>query len=464
MGKAGTPQDRDRQLGLRVFGSLRAEDEPWLAECFVPPTEFELMAEAGSLIVFGGPGMGKSAVREMLVARARRVTGEPSYLLVYWQPNPLVWAPAVGFQSVPGQVAHIFDLCASAAIQYLALHQVQWNEAPEWAKNFVRWFVQRFTQGDWRARFGEWMEQSGEFATIVQDVFQTELEEDFLPLQNWPLVASEFTKAIRRIGLNGVWVIVDGVGVWLERDPDRLRDSLVAFFRTLPLFEQASFAYKAFIPADLQSPLAAAAGLERRRLASFQLNWSESQLLQIAERRLALALGKPDFTLQQLCADSGLLEWLKRVGGDCPRAWLELLRPLVGHYLSSGRDRPVEDWRNLCRRAPPRLVIDEASHRIIIGGRVIRAEEIPAGAYRLLLYLYHNAGRIVPWDELYYRGYRNLDRVPRPADEDYEAPANYEGILYSRISDLRKAIEPFPRDPVYLETLRDKGVRLRLQW
>lgn len=56
--------------GLAVFGALRAEDEPWLEECFVPPAEFDLMGGAPSAIVFGPPGIGKSAVRAMLVRRA----------------------------------------------------------------------------------------------------------------------------------------------------------------------------------------------------------------------------------------------------------------------------------------------------------------------------------------------------------------------------------------------------------
>ncbi len=101
---------------------------------------------------------------------------------------------------------------------------------------------------------------------------------------------------------------------------------------------------------------------------------------------------------------------------------------------------------------------------VIVGGRVIPVNEIPAGAYRLFWYLYRNAGRLVPWDELYYKGYRGKDRVLRSVDEGYEDPGTYTGILYNRLSDLRKAIEPDPGDPIFIETVRDKGVRLRLGW
>ena len=100
-----------------------------------------------------------------------------------------------------------------------------------------------------------------------------------------------------------------------------------------------------------------------------------------------------------------------------------------------------------------------------MGGREISAEEMTGGAYRLLCYLYKRAGNIVSWEELYFRGYRGLDHVPRaPDDEGYEPPALYERTLYSRMSDLRKAIEPDPQHPLYLDAVKGKGVALRLSW
>ena len=105
------------------------------------------------------------------------------------------------------------------------------------------------------------------------------------------------------------------------------------------------------------------------------------------------------------------------------------------------------------------------NRRVIVGGREVSVREMTSGGYRLFSYLYKNAGRIVPWSELYYRGYRGMDHIPRVVgDEGYEAPTLYENILYSRISDLRKAIEPDPQDPIYLDTVRGEGIVLRLQW
>ena len=37
-------------VGATAFGSLRAEDEPWLADCFVPPEDFELLGGMQSVV------------------------------------------------------------------------------------------------------------------------------------------------------------------------------------------------------------------------------------------------------------------------------------------------------------------------------------------------------------------------------------------------------------------------------
>ncbi|HIP96809.1 MAG TPA: winged helix family transcriptional regulator [Anaerolineae bacterium] len=458
-----------RAPGLAAFGGLRAEDEPWLAECFVPPADFGLMAGMGSIAVFGPPGSGKSALREMLIERCRAPSGsQRCCLIARWQPNPLVLGPDAGFRSVPGQVNNVFDVCAMAILEYVVAHPSVWSGAPRWARNLLTWFVHRFMQGDAAGRAAYLLEQEGgPGPSTVQGLLEAEVTQDLVPPHNWPQVAAELSKALTRLGLEGVWVVVDGLEPWVETQFDRVVSSLSAFFSTLPLFEQAAFAYKAFLPSVLQSDLAAAAGVERGRIQPYWLAWREEQLVEMVERRLAFALGRSRFTLHELCSAEGLLEWLRRGGGNRPRAWLELIRPLVTRYISEQRHRPIgmDEWVELRRRTPPRLFLDEMNRRVVVGGREVGIEEMTSGGYRIFCYLYKNAGRVVPWDELYYRGYRGLEHVPRAVgDEGYEAPASYENVLYSRISDLRKAIEPDPRDPLYLDTVRGVGVVLRLRW
>ncbi len=449
--------------GLSVFGPLRAEEEPWLEECFVPPADFDIMAEANSIIVFSLAGGGKSAVRRMLAARVCKPDRPPLFLIVEWQPSPSVWEPAVGFESVPGQVAHIFDLCAMETLCYLASYPAAWATAPEWVQQMLTWFVWRFLRGSGIIRAADLLEGKPGCAIVAQ-ILQADVKDDLLPSNDWRLVTREFSKAIQRLGLKGIWVMVDGAEQQMMRESERLLSALIPFLSTLSLFEQGAFVYKVFLPAGFYLPLLTASGLDRRRFAAFHLTWSEEQLQRIAERRLSLALGKPDFPLKALCIAPRFLEWMRRIGGNSPRVWLEGLRPLVARYLETGQPIKPSDWKRLRHQFLPHLILDEGNRVVMVGGRVIPVNEIPAGAYRLLCYLYQNAGEVVPWDELYYKGYRGKDRIPRSGEEGYEAPADYIGILYSRLSDLRKAIEPDPSDPVYIETIRDEGIRLRLTW
>jgi len=63
--------------GLGVFGTSRAEDEPWLSACFIPPPEFERVTAQRSVIIFGDPGSGKTALYRELQSLSRRADGKP---------------------------------------------------------------------------------------------------------------------------------------------------------------------------------------------------------------------------------------------------------------------------------------------------------------------------------------------------------------------------------------------------
>ncbi|MDW8069170.1 MAG: winged helix-turn-helix domain-containing protein [Anaerolineae bacterium] len=448
--------------GLKVFGSLRAEEEPWLGECFVPPSEFDGMVEARSIIVFGPPGSGKSAVCRMMAAQVAPPHSSPLYLIVRWQPTPPLWEPVAGFESVPGQVAYIFDLCALEVLRFVALYPDRWASAHPWARWLLAWFIRRFLRGDPKIRTAELLEEAPG-REIVADLLETERSEDLLPPGDWRLVTVEFVKALQQLRLQGVWVMVDGLEAWLG-ESRRLLPAFISFLSTLPLFEEEAFAYKVFAPEAFYGPLLTAEGVSRYRFRVYHLSWSKEQLEKIAVRRLALALGRPEISLKDLCRSPQFLKWLRQVGGVSPRIWLESLRPVIIRYLETGKPVPVSEWKRLRNQVVPRITLDEENREVLVGGRNIPMKEIPSGALRILRYLYQNAGRIVPWDELYYKGYRQMERIPHRGEPGYEEPSNYENILYSRLSDLRKKIEPDPKNPVCIETIRDEGVRLRVVW
>lgn len=454
-------------LGLQALAALRAEEEPWLEQCFVPPDDFALMGGKCSIAVFGKPGSGKSAVCRMLLREAGGASARPRYLIVPWQPMPPAFAAPTGFQSVPGQVAYILDACALALLTQLVAEPQRWYSAPSWARRFLVWFIRRFLREDAESRLGPEValhEETG--LQLLRELQQEESDTELIAVDDWPLIGAELSKVAQRLGWEGVWIIVDGIEPWFIAQPHQVRSALAAFFATLPLFQEASLAYKAFLPDRLQPALASVAGIERYRVHPYRLHWQEEQLVTIVERRLTLAFGHT-MSLQDLCAAKELKLWLARIGGDSPRAWLEAIRPLVSYAFAHRESLPVstKTWKELRRQHPPRLELDEARACVRVGGREIPADAMTGGAFRLLRYLYQNAGRPIPWEELYYRGYRELPYIPRvPEDEGYEERTTWGPILYTRLSDLRKVIEPDPSDPFYIETLRGQRVIFHLPW
>lgn len=453
--------------GLIAFGSLRAEDEPWLDACFVPPPEFERAAGQRSVIIFGGPGAGKTAVYRELRTRSMGASGKPTRLLVEWRPAPLPPEAQPGLPWVKRQVAQILDVCASAVARHLADFPTDYAYAPEWAQACLTWFIRRFLLGEPALRLGPLTDGPSEGAALIRRILAVSVRDvlygDAPPEQ----VVAELVSALKTLGLDGIWVMSDGLEGWSETDADRLSGSLGAFLSALSVFEQPGLVYKLCVPARLEPALSQASGLARRRLDSVHIRWDTESLRRLVEQRLAFAMGREVFNLQQLCNAPGLLEWLKKVGGTLPREWLDQVTPLLRHYLAQPSPRPLDEvtWKQLRREHPPRLLLDDASRKVMVGGCEIGLETVPAKAYNMLKYLYQRGGQVVSKAELYFLAYRGLSRVPRtPDDEDYEPPTIYEGLIDTNLWRLRQAIEPDPADPVLLVTRRGHGVVLQIRW
>ena len=79
----------------------------------------------------------------------------------------------------------------------------------------------------------------------------------------------------------------------------------------------------------------------------------------------------------------------------------------------------------------------------------------------MLLYIYRNRGKLIKKEELYYKGYLDLNHIPQPEDQVYEAPTLYQSILDTNLYRLRKVIEPDPANPVIIQRVHGHGVRLK---
>lgn len=451
--------------GPDAFGSLRAEDEPWLHECFVPPPEFDRVASSRSVIVFGGPGYGKTAMYRELKTQSQHPEGKPIRLLVDWQPRPLPLEAQPNLSWVKSQVARIFDACATALVSHLVRYPGDYEHAPEWTQARVTWFVRRFIQGDPALRLAPLAEAPSKDAELIHRLLTAPvrdvLYEDAPPNQ----VAAELVSALKALGLDGIWVMSDGLAGWADLNADQVTKGLRAFLSTLSLFEQSGIAYKLWVPTTMEPMLSHAGGLARRRVDSVHIRWNIESLQQVVERRLAFAMGREAFGLKDLCNTSALRKWLEKVGGGSPRVWLDQVKPLTRCYAKQSHPLDEATWHRLREEYPPRLYLDKDRRKVIVGGQEIDLEDIPAKAYDMLRYLYQRGGQVVTKAELYFLAYRGLDSVPRsPDDAHFEGRKEYEGLVDTNIWRLRKAIEPDPSNPVLLITKRGHGVVLQVRW
>lgn len=454
----------EEKLGISALDSLRAEDEPWLFDVLEPPPELDLMRGPRSMIVFGEAGSGKSTICRILKQAAEQGQGNKSRLLVEWRPRPPKAAAEISTELVDEQLREILDLCAVHTLTYLAYHSTTFYAAPKWAQEVLAWFVRTHLRGDLELRMGQLhseLDESG--AKLLSEVaiwsVRKVLEADAAP----EYVIRELIKALDKVAIDGVWVLVDDLDVWTEAAPELLSNGLTAFLSTLALFEQNGFAFKIFLPSTLERYLSGVSGITRRRVGVHYLHWSPQKLEKVVLQRLRKALGYIVDSLNEICADKTLLTWLERCGGYTPAGWLEAMRPLVAAYVEqqrAGKRCPLtkEEWLEIRRRHPPQLSLDREHRRVRVGERV--SKELTEQQFALFEYMYNHSGTTCTRSELHFLADLKLAHEPVAGEPNYEAPNDYSGQLETAIWRLREALEPDPKHPFFIITAKGKGYRL----
>ncbi len=450
-------------LEFAAFDSLRAEDEPWLMDCFVPPPDFDLMAGGRSAVILGDEGSGKSAV-----AAALRQRAQGRYLVVAWQPAPSLEAPTP-WRDARSQVEQVLGAIAWALLEWLGANPDRYSQAASWTKGTFHW-VARYALLDATAERGflPLAEASPSMQSLVTEFLRAKAPQ-IAPAQVPPVdVIRLLLRALRSVGLQGIWIVADGLGAHLAAAPEEVERSLRAFLATLPTFEQAGCLYKLLVPSELSDVVWESDAAWRARVDPFRLQWlpeperpdqtPPTDLLRaLVERRLALALGRAQASLRDLCDAEALEQWLYRVGGDSPRGWLSALRPLAAVYFGRPPDerRPLtaEEWRAIRRRHLPSVRLLPETRSLQVGGRIV--EGFSESEWLILSLLYERRGQLVTREEIY--------RVLFPHDSERHGLELVRGVVDTALWRLRKAIEPVPQEPLLIVTQRDQGVRLRFR-
>jgi hypothetical protein len=454
--------DVSAPLEFAAFDSLRAEDEPWLLDCFVPPPDFDLMAGSRSAVILGDEGSGKSAV-----ATALRQRAQGRYLVVAWQPAPSIAAPTP-WRDARSQVEQVLGAVAWALLEWLGEDPGRYSQAAGWAQGTFHW-VARYALLDATAERGllPLAEASPSMQSLIAEFLQGKAPQ-IAPPQTPPVdVMRLLLRALRSVGLQGVWIVADGLGAHLAAAPEEVARSLRAFLATLPIFEQAGCIYKLMVPSELSDAVLQSDAAWRARVDPFRLQWlpepekpdqepPTDPLRALVERRLALALGRARASPRDLCDADGFEQWLYRVGGGSPRGWLSALRPLVAAYFErlpeERRPLTAEEWRAIRRRHPPSVRLLPETRSLQVGGRIV--EGFSESEWLILRILYERRGQLVTRKEIY--------RALFPHDPELGSLNLMRSVVDTALWRLRKAIEPIPQDPTLILTQRDQGVRLRV--
>lgn len=447
----------------QAFESLRAEYESdWLAQAFVHPLEFGIMAGQHSILVIGEEGAGKTALEMQLRMHAAQKA----------RPCPLVasWRPQIKTENLSSdQVVDIFlaqsmNSLAFALLKQVALRPETYQSAPSWVQDFILWFTHFYLQGDrgfHLSRLTETASSSG--LEIVKKIIASEPRALFSQSTTPSEILSHLTESIKKMGFDGVWIFVEDLDDLYRSSPDRLTQNLKNLLSTLDIFETPTFSIKIIAPSQLGLRLETARGVKTRRFSVHYLNWTSDELLEILERRVALVMHKQDMSLNDICGDKAWLHWLKQYAGNTPRGWLDLVRPVIVAYLKKGSKLSSNEWKEIYRQSPPLLSINLETSQVYVGHGEVTISTI---GYKLLRYLYENRHRACNKSELYFCGHKGLLKEPRSKEDDgWEDAASWEGVLDTALWRLRQAIEWDKikgGEPMYVVSARGRGqVRLK---
>jgi DNA-binding winged helix-turn-helix (wHTH) protein len=444
--------------GLSIFMTKTAEAEmPWLVQhAFVPPPDFEFFKGPHSNVIYAKPGAGKTTLMFALEEYARH---ELEYLPVRWTPDLTGTPQPASTELAKSQFASILSACACQIAEELP------SDFKKRAKDDVKFrFLIDFLH--------HFLPQENK-ALLVQKIPPLKVR---ITDQNTPInvIAVELAKSLKHIGFpDGLWVMVDRLDLNSEARKQAATSILQSILSSLSFFEIPNFHLKMFLPLELEGDLGETTAITKERATETRIAWDTKQLRTVIEKRLCYALGDEQIQADQVYPVAQLFPWLEGCGGLSPRGWLEYFRPIFATlweiYNAEGLSRlekrtwilDGKEWTAARKRSSLRLRFKPETSQISVGmnsPHTLSQEELA-----LFSYLHKNEGRYCSKREIYNKAYLPFVTQGEIGATTSDDVVQYEDLINTAISRLRKTLEPLPKDPVFLITKKDRGYRLSLQ-
>ena len=411
-----------------AFERFQAEREvDWLDHVYVPPGNFGTSYwGAQPLAAVSESGGGKTALRIAMMKRLETSSLEGPQLVVDWRFPLEITEVDKGSKSVYEFMGQIMAACAQEIVKYLVLKPAMLDSVSSSIQDVIVGFIQQYLPGPIDFYLDQAVIDSPQKEiSILADRLSRSPHFKLFSLENTtPSVIQQLVWATQKIGLNGIYIFVDGLETALRLDEENLLSVIEGLLASLAIFEETGFVFKLFAPMELLPIIKSSSAAQRRRIEVVQLHWKETELIEMVNRRLSYACSRP-IKLGDINSSDLLLQWLKKYGGTNPRGWLRFLRPFAMVFADNSESLSDECCKEIFFQYLPQIRVDIQQQKIFCGyGEVA---DISPTFYDLLAYLYDHRDRICTKSELYYFGLRKLDSEPGQQDLEWEYPDKVSG-------------------------------------
>jgi hypothetical protein len=468
------------QRGLREnpFAIWNAEREPDLSDYFIDVGQFDdLLRATDPCVVFAGRGCGKTAQRKMLAAQCRPVNRDSTHLAIDYTANDFerVLSEVNGDVSQVRATYHVDALLRSALTAFMKILEYSGSE-----------HAAALANPEDRSRLAAYVVR---FVPHLQPAWLAEMPA-VLDSSNWLALLQGFAELIHHAGLEDSVVLVDGLDELpvISSDPTKTVAFLASLLGMLQLIECPGWAFKFFLPQELELSLRAQHWFRPDRLRIFPITWNTKDLSDLIKQRLTYFSQKrpPYKGLAQLCEDElaqVVNQDLVNLAGGLPRVTLILASMLLQRHCQQS-DPPeliqLKSWEQVKAEwqvrhqdflvrgrtsAVPHQALQSAMHVTLASidvsvleidnGGVIRLGDIDITSefnpkeYRVLVCLYQHRDGICTKNTLIQEAWPG----------DHREGVSDQSIAAS-VARLRGVLKKHSPNTDYIETVKTIGYRL----